>query len=182
MKHLRYWCCAIGLLPLMLSAGLKAQNAGVASSDTQSTATAATSSPTAGNGVTPPAPTTSSSSPPNPPVGTMSTIVVTAPSAATAPPEGSILPNDQTVTSAYGTDLSVQDTPRNVTAVNSELLQSANISSLADFVKVTPQRLHDRSVRRRERTHDPGPIRGSLCQWHAAHDPQRRSAHQLQFR
>ena len=67
----------------------------------------------------------------NPKVGTMSTIVVTG-------TNNSVLPADQTVTSAYGTNLSIQDTPRNVTVVNSQLLQDANISSLSDFVKVAP--------------------------------------------
>ncbi len=63
---------------------------------------------------------------------TMSTIVVTG---AT---EGSVLPIDQSVSSVYGSDLSVQDTPRTVTVVNSQMLQDANIQSMADFVKVAP--------------------------------------------
>jgi hypothetical protein len=64
--------------------------------------------------------------------GTMSTIVVSG------TVEGSVLPTEQTVTSVLGADISVQDTPRTVTVVSSELLSDANISSLADFVKVAP--------------------------------------------
>ncbi len=64
----------------------------------------------------------------------MQTIVVTASSA----PESSVLPSDQTINSVLGTNLSDQDTPRNVTPVNAELLNAANIQSMADFVKVAP--------------------------------------------
>lgn len=63
----------------------------------------------------------------------MSTIVVTAPE-----PINTVMPNDQTVTSVYGGDISVQDTPRSVTVVNSQLMQAANINSLSDFAKVAP--------------------------------------------
>jgi outer membrane receptor protein involved in Fe transport len=84
---------------------------------------------------TSPAATPSASTAPAPAPGTtgqMQTIVVTASA------EGSVLPNDQSVSSVYGGDISVQDTPRSVTVVNSQLLQDANITSLSDFVKVAP--------------------------------------------
>lgn len=66
--------------------------------------------------------------------GSMSTIVVTAPTA----PANSVLPTDTPVASVFGTDMSVQDTPRSVTQVSQQLLSDANIQSLADFVKVAP--------------------------------------------
>ncbi len=62
----------------------------------------------------------------------MQTIVVTADL------DTSVLPNDQQVTSVFGTDMSVQDTPRSVTAVSAQLLSDANIQNLSDFVKVAP--------------------------------------------
>jgi hypothetical protein len=77
------------------------------------------------------APATTTSSSTAAPSGQMETIVVTG-------AEGSVLPSDTTVTSVYGSNLSVQDTPRSVTAVSSELLKTANITSLGDFVKVAP--------------------------------------------
>ena len=62
----------------------------------------------------------------------MSTIVVTANT------EGSVLPTDAPVSSVFGTDMDVQDTPRSVTAVSTQLLSDANIQNLSDFVKVAP--------------------------------------------
>ena len=62
----------------------------------------------------------------------MSTIVVTANT------QGSVLPSDTPVSSVFGGDMAVQDTPRSVTAVSAQLLSDANISDLSDFVKVAP--------------------------------------------
>ncbi len=76
-----------------------------------------------------PASTTASSPAPQ---GTMSTIVVTGTI------EGSVLPTDTPVASVFGNDMSVQDTPRTVTQVSSQLLKDENIQSLSDFVKVAP--------------------------------------------
>ena len=88
--------------------------------------------PPAGSSTTTPAPDETSSSSGAATAGQMQTIVVTAST------EGSVLPSDQAVSSVYGGDLSVQDTPRTVTVVSSQLLQDANISSLSDFAKVAP--------------------------------------------
>jgi len=81
----------------------------------------------ASTGTSTPAPVASA-----PVTGTMQTIVVTAGNPT------SVLPTDQSVSSVFGTDMSVQDTPRSVTAVSSQLLSDANIQSLSDFVKVAP--------------------------------------------
>ena len=62
----------------------------------------------------------------------MSTIVVTANT------EGSVLPTDTPVSSVFGNDMSVKDTPRTVTQVSTQLLADTNIQALSDFVKVAP--------------------------------------------
>lgn len=80
---------------------------------------------------TAPAPTTTSTTAPAA-QGTMSTIVVTGSI------EGSVLPTDTPVGSVFGNDMSVQDTPRTVTQVSSQLLKDENIQNLSDFVKVAP--------------------------------------------
>ncbi len=64
----------------------------------------------------------------------MSTIVVTAPTATTT----SVLPTDTPVSSVFGNDMSVQDIPRTVTQISSQLISDANIQSLSDFAKVAP--------------------------------------------
>jgi len=79
-----------------------------------------------------PAPAAPSGAASAPTTGTMSTIVVTA---AT---QGSVLPTDTPVSSVFGGDMSVKDTPRSVTEVSTQLLSDANIQNLGDFVKVAP--------------------------------------------
>jgi outer membrane receptor protein involved in Fe transport len=56
----------------------------------------------------------------------------------TSTPAASIMPNNQNNSSVFGTDLSVQDTPRNITVVTAELLKDANITDITDFGKVAP--------------------------------------------
>ena len=79
--------------------------------------------------------TTSSNS--SAPVATMSTIVVNAPTAA-APAETTVLPNDTPVSSVFGDNMAVQDTPRSVSVLSPELLQTFDVRSLQDLSKTAP--------------------------------------------
>ncbi len=49
-----------------------------------------------------------------------------------------ILPNAEPVSSVFGTDMPIQDTPRNVSVVSQELLKTADIRQVQDFLKVAP--------------------------------------------
>jgi outer membrane receptor protein involved in Fe transport len=68
------------------------------------------------------------------PVATMSAIVVTAPT----PTEGSILPTDTPVSSVFGNDVPLQDTPRSVTVLTPEILTDYDVRSLQDLSKTAP--------------------------------------------
>jgi hypothetical protein len=72
----------------------------------------------------------------NAPVATMKTIVVTAPTVA--PTDDSVLPTSTPVSSVFGNDMSVQDTPRSVTVLTPELLQQFDVRSLQDLSKTAP--------------------------------------------
>jgi hypothetical protein len=130
MKRLFFLACILPLVSLYsLSAQAQTTNAAPAPSAPVPAPSPAPASPPP----TQPSGTSAPTSVANGPVtGTMQTIVVTANT------EGSVLPTDTPVSSVFGTDMSVQDTPRSVTAVSTQLLSDANIQSLADFVKVAP--------------------------------------------
>jgi outer membrane receptor protein involved in Fe transport len=49
-----------------------------------------------------------------------------------------VLPTANPVSSVFGTDMPIQDTPRNVSVVSQELLQTADIRQVEDFLKVAP--------------------------------------------
>jgi catecholate siderophore receptor len=49
-----------------------------------------------------------------------------------------VLPTANPVSSVFGTDMPIQDTPRNVSVVSQELLQTADIRQVQDFLKVAP--------------------------------------------
>lgn len=89
--------------------------------------------------VTPAVPAEASTPPPSTstsaPVATMKTIVVTAPTATTT---DSVLPTDTPVSSVFGSDIPIQDTPRSVTVLSPEILQSYDVRSLQDLSKTAP--------------------------------------------
>jgi len=121
--------CILGIATA-LSLPVSAQVA--AGSTSAPSGSGASSTPT--TGTTTPAGTTSSS---GAPVATMSTIVVTAPTAA-ATPATTVLPNDTPVSSVFGDTMSVQDTPRSVTVLSPQLLQTYDVRSLQDLSKTSP--------------------------------------------
>ncbi len=49
-----------------------------------------------------------------------------------------VIPTDASVTSVFGTDLSVANTPRSVTKLTPELLKDADVRNVQDFVKLAP--------------------------------------------
>src|ERR1700751_5834335 len=49
-----------------------------------------------------------------------------------------VLPTANPVSSVFGTDMPIQDTPRSVSVVSQELLKTANILGPEDFMKVAP--------------------------------------------
>lgn len=49
-----------------------------------------------------------------------------------------VLPNAEPISSVFGTDMPIQDTPRNVSVVSQELLKTADIRQVQDFLKVAP--------------------------------------------
>jgi outer membrane receptor protein involved in Fe transport len=63
---------------------------------------------------------------------TLSTVTVSGTNPA------SVVPTDTQVSSVFGNDMSIADTPRAVTEVNSNLLKDANIQDLSDLAKVAP--------------------------------------------
>jgi outer membrane receptor for ferrienterochelin and colicin len=83
--------------------------------------------------VTPVAPTTSEPAP----TATMKTIVVTAPTVA-PDTTTSVLPTDSPVSSVFGNDMSVKDTPRSVTVLSPALLQAYDVRSLQDLSRTAP--------------------------------------------
>jgi hypothetical protein len=65
--------------------------------------------------------------------GELSTITVQG-----VAPENAVLPTVAPISSAYGTDMSILDTPRNVTVVSQEILKTTDIRRVEDFLKVAP--------------------------------------------
>jgi outer membrane receptor protein involved in Fe transport len=53
------------------------------------------------------------------------------------PIEQDILPTSRPFSSVYGTDLSIMDTPRNVTIISREQLSAIDIQNVRDFTKLT---------------------------------------------
>ena len=120
MKHTLIVACSLGLISLASSALVAQTSTNTTAAPAPPPATSASSAAT-----TTPTPVPAQQ-------GTMSTIVVTGTM------EGSVLPTDTPVSSVFGNDMSIQDTPRSVTVVSSQLLQDANIQNLYDLVKVAP--------------------------------------------
>jgi hypothetical protein len=100
---------------------------------------------------TPPSPSTTETPPGVPPMSSPPATAGNVPSSSSAQGTvkletvvvseaagSSILPTDQTVSSVFGTGLSVMDSPRTITVLSSELLQDANITGVTDFAKVAP--------------------------------------------
>jgi outer membrane receptor for monomeric catechols len=119
----RLFCCGTTLTVLTLGSILAtAQTTNAppapAAPPTQPTGTATSPSPAANAPVT----------------GTMQTIVITAPTA----PVNTVLPTTAPVSSVFGTDMDVQDTPRTVTVLTPEILQAYDVRSLQDLSKTAP--------------------------------------------
>ena len=83
-------------------------------------------------GVNVPAPVNSGNSGGNAPGGNAEQIIVTD-----VPIEENIMPTSRPTASVYGTDTSVQDTPRNVTIISREQLSAVDIQDPRDFSKLT---------------------------------------------
>ena len=56
---------------------------------------------------------------------------------APIPLEESVLPTARPINSVYGTDMSVLDTPRNITVISREQLDAISIKDPRDFAKLT---------------------------------------------
>ena len=64
-------------------------------------------------------------------------IVLDEVDAESVPIEESILATTRPITSVYGTDRSILDTPRNVNIISREQLDAISVSSVRDFAKLT---------------------------------------------
>jgi outer membrane receptor protein involved in Fe transport len=105
--------------------------------------TNATVAPAAPAATTPPPSPPNTSTPatatkPGGAVATMSTIVVVAPAPTTTDAATSVLPDSTPVSSVFGNDMSVKDTPRSVTVLTPEILQAYDVRSLQDLSKTAP--------------------------------------------
>jgi outer membrane receptor protein involved in Fe transport len=86
----------------------------------------------------PPADATPATATAGAPVPTMQKIVVMAPTATPTDAATSVLPDSSPVSSVFGSDMSVKDTPRSVTVLTPEVLQAYDVRSLQDLSKTAP--------------------------------------------